>query len=118
MMAPVQLKVNGRIYVVFSTLRVYAICGRRWYLAAPVLVFSGFPIVLNLVSELFSLPHLPDMTQADLVAASLPLGARRIGAHIRLSSHLNSPSEALYHVRCAVALFPHFNSSELMTGQM
>ncbi|TFK79019.1 hypothetical protein K466DRAFT_506330, partial [Polyporus arcularius HHB13444] len=36
-------------WTLFSTLRVYAICGRRWYLAAPILLFSGFPIILNLL---------------------------------------------------------------------
>ncbi|RPD53982.1 hypothetical protein L227DRAFT_580888 [Lentinus tigrinus ALCF2SS1-6] len=36
-------------WALFSSLRVYAICGRRWYLAAPVLLFAGFPIVLNLL---------------------------------------------------------------------
>ncbi|KAI0708204.1 hypothetical protein C8T65DRAFT_740216 [Cerioporus squamosus] len=36
-------------WALFSSLRVYAICGRRWYLAASVLLFAGFPIVLNLL---------------------------------------------------------------------
>ncbi|KAI0780285.1 hypothetical protein C8Q74DRAFT_1368023 [Fomes fomentarius] len=34
-------------WTLFSVLRAYAISGRRWYVALPVLVFSAFPVILN-----------------------------------------------------------------------
>lgn len=42
---------------VFSSLRVHALCGKRWAAAIPVLVFSVIPIGINLVSEDWDMQH-------------------------------------------------------------